>query len=925
GHSALHSNPAGSGNTALGDYALYANATGNNNTALGVSALRSNTTGYQNTALGVSALRSNTTGNYNIALGDSALYDNTEGYSNSALGNVALRSNTTGYQNTALGYFALYANTIGNNNTALGTYALFSNTTGNYNIALGMNAGRYLANGSTANSTPSNSVFLGYDTRANAAGGTNEIVIGASAIGAGSNSVVLGNDSITKTLLKGNVGIGTTTPGAKLDINGNLKIATLTTGATNTVLTHSGNIVQQRTIDSRVWGSTLVDYSGTSANYIPKMLDADTITNSLIYEAANGRIGISTTSPGSKLTVAGGASYFGALPAPTGVTANPASGGGLVAGTYYYVVNAFDANGLSSNKSSQVSCTVDGSTTTACQISWVAVPGAANYRVFGRSSNSQDQYWQTTSPYYTDTGAAGTSGTPPGPISAFFTGNIKAERFADSANDTYYLDPAYATLSLTTAGAAGIGYSAGQMSGATAKLAVDGNVGIGTTMPGQKLEVYGGHILVNGAGLTDPIIQFRDGTAVQWSLGMDDQSLGSGNPFIFSNGDGLGSPIMTLKSGNVGIGTTGPLGGLHVSGAGGASSWYYFGGNAGNGYAYTPSASFTTGIAMAWNPSTGQGENVIAYGIGGGANPRLDFDSWDGTTLTNVMTLKNGNVGIGTTNPGAVLHTYRSSPGATHLIYAQRAGDNPAGSDFYHWYSSYGPVEGGIRGNGAYEWNTNIWSTQDLNLGAGGAGNLHLTIDKDSGNVGIGTTGPGAKLDVSGTFRATATSGHRLGNSTDTTRALSILNSNLGASSSYFLTLGKAASNYNQAEISYYHAGDGSSSNQLNLGLYGYPNLVTISGSGNVGIGTTSPGQKLDVNGNGRINATLYLGTNSNNYLSTDNGSIYLATVNNSYFYNSGAYRMVLNPNGLTINNGSTGASSGVGLAVASGNVGIGT
>jgi hypothetical protein len=58
-----------------------------------------------------------------------------------------------------------------------------------------------------------------------ASGDTNEIVIGASAVGVGSNSVVLGNDSITKTILKGNVGIGTTAPGYKLDVQGGTGVA----------------------------------------------------------------------------------------------------------------------------------------------------------------------------------------------------------------------------------------------------------------------------------------------------------------------------------------------------------------------------------------------------------------------------------------------------------------------------------------------------------------------------------------------------------------------------------------------------------------------------------------------------------------------------------------------------------------------------
>jgi len=88
-----------------------------------------------------------------------------------------------------------------------------------------VDAGRYLADGSTGNETGNNSLFLGYDTRANGAGQTNQIVIGASAIGLGSNTAVLGNDSIVTTALKGNVGIGTTSPAQKLDIaSGNIRV-----------------------------------------------------------------------------------------------------------------------------------------------------------------------------------------------------------------------------------------------------------------------------------------------------------------------------------------------------------------------------------------------------------------------------------------------------------------------------------------------------------------------------------------------------------------------------------------------------------------------------------------------------------------------------------------------------------------------------
>jgi hypothetical protein len=48
-------------------------------------------------------------------------------------------------------------------------------------------------------------VYLGYDTRASASGNTNEIVIGSTARGAGSNTATIGNTSITKTILRGTI------------------------------------------------------------------------------------------------------------------------------------------------------------------------------------------------------------------------------------------------------------------------------------------------------------------------------------------------------------------------------------------------------------------------------------------------------------------------------------------------------------------------------------------------------------------------------------------------------------------------------------------------------------------------------------------------------------------------------------------------
>ena len=106
------------------------------------------------------------------------------------------------------------------------------------------------------------------------------------------------------------VGVGITNPATALDINGELKIGTLNAGSTNTVLIHSSNVVQQRTIDSRVWGSSLSDGSGDT-NYVAIWSDANTLTydnNYFYYNPSTHRLGIGDSSPAYTLSVDGTAS-----------------------------------------------------------------------------------------------------------------------------------------------------------------------------------------------------------------------------------------------------------------------------------------------------------------------------------------------------------------------------------------------------------------------------------------------------------------------------------------------------------------------------------------------------------------------------------------------------------------------------------------
>ena len=217
GRDAGRSNTTGANNTFTGLSAGFSNTTGANNTFTGLSAGFSNTTGASNTFTGLYAGFSNTTGGSNTFTGLYAGYSNTTGADNTFTGIYAGRSNTTGANNTFTGLYAGFSNTTGASNTFTGLSAGFSNTTGANNTFTGrdagyanttgasntftgFSAGRYLANGSTANETSSNSVYMGFDTRASVAGAVNEAAIGYQAIGGGSNTVRLGNTSVTHWL-----------------------------------------------------------------------------------------------------------------------------------------------------------------------------------------------------------------------------------------------------------------------------------------------------------------------------------------------------------------------------------------------------------------------------------------------------------------------------------------------------------------------------------------------------------------------------------------------------------------------------------------------------------------------------------------------------------------------------------------------------
>ena len=228
-------------NIALGQGALVANTDGTSNSAIGGSALGNNTEGIGNVALGGSALLSNTIGSNNIAIGSGSMYYATERADNIAIGVNSLNGApgiTGGPDNIAIGSYALTNATSGSSNTGVGTITLRNTTTASQMTALGYAAGAYRGSGALTLTTGTGGIYIGYQARGSANARTNEIVIGADALGLGSNTAVIGATLQSAATIYGllNLPGGLSTTGATF--SGNISAPNIVTsfnGATGTV------------------------------------------------------------------------------------------------------------------------------------------------------------------------------------------------------------------------------------------------------------------------------------------------------------------------------------------------------------------------------------------------------------------------------------------------------------------------------------------------------------------------------------------------------------------------------------------------------------------------------------------------------------------------------------------------------------------
>ena len=182
------------------------------------------------TVIGVDALPTTTGGVRSTAIGHSALKSITSGSSNTAIGSQAMEFSTVVTNATAVGALALQDGIGTYGSVAIGSEALRFSTLSTGTVAVGTKAGRL--DSTNANVTRADqSIFIGQETKPLGNNESNQIVIGNSAVGLGSNTVVLGKAATTKTRLYGNVGIGTDTPASSLDVaDGDVEVSQIASG-----------------------------------------------------------------------------------------------------------------------------------------------------------------------------------------------------------------------------------------------------------------------------------------------------------------------------------------------------------------------------------------------------------------------------------------------------------------------------------------------------------------------------------------------------------------------------------------------------------------------------------------------------------------------------------------------------------------------
>jgi hypothetical protein len=294
-----------------------------------------------------------------------------------------------------------------------------------------------------------------------------------------------------------------------------------------------------------------------------------------------------------------------------------------------------------------------------------------------------------------------------------------------------------------------------------------GMVGIGTTVPSAKLDVVGSAAIsstltVTGTTALNGAVNLSTAGTPTVTIGAASsygvlQASGTNAASIYFNGasrtgfeaklqfgaaehqwfnGSLSSQIMTLNTNGLGIGTSSPGQTLEVNGRG------LFTGATVASAGSLQVTSADAALRLKWTTSPVADKNTWEIrSVGTGATPYLQFRTINdaNTVFTDRVAFTNdGNVGIGLTSPSYNL----SISGSVGL---------QGNEEYLYFHSNYSVgnnARGKIRvvgagGGSGYGGDLRFSSRKPTNVWNEDA----LTIDS-SGNVGIGTTAPTAKLDV---------------------------------------------------------------------------------------------------------------------------------------------------------------------------------